>query len=582
MSKGRSANATVLSAVERDRAKSIGAYIYLKSLRYRTFREPHFFSSLDAAVQSMERLKFPNPYDGQIIGALVKVMLHHDPKAIGVLRRRKVAALDEPAALDDLLTLTGLLIAEEYLHARREKIPTQSYFSAPAGVLDALGDLIDQMRDHGQQMASQDVLKNELAVTIEGLNDPTEIVRTLIAEALGTYESLIPESDDGGIPDPVQRRSISKAAFLRLGLKELEELALAEGVSGLPNKKAMADALAERHGQDLDQVARMVIRQAEGDPGFGLVTRLLPLREAPNLDAAVSAFTALRGRYFEPRIAVFFLFGDVQLATTVLRITGRILSFTVNPVEAAGQAQIYAKPISQDVMIILRAGKPWAEIDTRRSSDLHVIKTTLLRSGEVRPSAAVDRPATIEREPYSAWDSRTLWVLDFLRRDLQAPELKLDDTLMANFVSSDGDALEPDDQSTPNLQAVRLLGRQLHEHPEACARIASGAHLRDVELRIKKVTDRRRNLSRLVRVRLSWENDHLAVLSGATTDETFDRDLHNEMVRLVRNAASRQLGEDSLLFMLRQIERRASDGLIPADGGSVLEEPQQLSRTEDS
>jgi hypothetical protein len=572
------ANAIILDAIERDRAKTIGATIYLKSLRYRTLRAPHFFTALDSAVHTMRALGAANPYDGHTLGALARVILREDPKALGVLHRRKVAALAEPAVLDELLTLTGMLIAEQYLDAHHRDIPVEPRLGTAAALLDALDDLFGQMRDHGQAMARTDVVADEIAITLPGLGDSTSIARALVDDAVLAYESLIPESEDGGVPDPVQRRSISKAAFLRLTAAELAELAAEEddgSTAGLPSRQAIADALADRHGQDLDHVARMVIRQAEGDPSFGLVTRLMPLREPPDLDAAERAFRALQTRYFEPRLAVFFIFGAVSRNAGTLRATGRLVSFTVNPTEAAGTAQIYAKPTSQDITVVLRDGESWAEIDARRASDLHLLRTVLRRTGEIQPSSALTAPDPYPRDPYSAWDSRTLWVLDFLRRDLQAPELKLDDTLMANFLTPQADTDDTDDDGggrrVPNLQAVRLLGSQLHEHPEACSRIASCAHLRDIEVRVRKVTDQTLNLSQLVRVRLSWESDHLAVLSGASSDDTFEYGVHEQIVKLVRGAAGRQLGEAGLLFMLAQVQRRAADGTIPQDGSSVLD-----------
>ncbi len=573
---GLHANATILNAIERHRANSIGATIYLKSFRYRRFRESHFFAALDGAVQTMRSLGAANPYDGRTLGALARVILREDPKALGVLHRRNVAALREPEVLDELLTLAGMLIAEQYLDAHHRDIPGEPRLGTATALLDALDGIFEQMREHGSQMAQTDVVAGEIAITLPDLQDSTSVARALIDDAALAYESLIPESEDGGIPDPVQRRSISKAAFLRLTAAELAELAAEEDdgtIDGLPSKQAIANALADRHGQDLDHVARMVIRQAEGDPSFGLVTRLMPLREPPDLDAAERAFRALQNRYFEPRLAVFFIFGAVNRNAGILRATGKLMSFTVNPTEAAGTAQIYAKPSTQDITVVLRQGERWAEIDARRASDLHVLRTVLRRTGEIEPASALTAPDAYPVEPYSTWDPRTLWVLDFLRRDLQAPELKLDDTLMANFLTPQG---EPDndegDRRVPNLQAVRLLGTQLHEHPEACSRIASSAHLRDIEVRVRKVTDRTLGLTKLVRVRLSWEPEHLAVLSGAGTDDTFDRPVHDQIVKLVRGAAGRQLGETGLLPMLAQVERRAVDGTIPDDGSSVLDQ----------
>ena len=225
--------------------------------------------------------------------------------------------------------------------------------------------------------------------------------------------------------------------------------------------------------------------------------------------------------------------------------------------------------------MVLRTGEPWAEVRTRRASDLRVVRSVLRRTGEVDPAVAVPIPEPLSREPYSTWDPRTLWTLDFLRRDLQANDLRLDDTLMANFVSPDAvqDEIASEDASRPpTVDSVRLRGTQLHEHQEACTRIAGRAHLRDIEVRVRRTLDSSSGYSKLVRMRLSWEDDHLAVLSGADGNEE-DAAIHRELVALVRRAGRRSLDQDSLLFMLRRIEARAADGVVDS-GGSVLEDPE--------
>jgi hypothetical protein len=425
-------------------------------------------------------------------------------------------------------------------------------------------------------------MAQELAVTLEDLPDATNLARALIEEVAGSYESLVPETEgDDEIPEAVQRHALAKAAFLRLSVDDLAELSASEGHDDLPNKSAMAEVLSEKYADDLDTVAEIVLRREEGDPDYGLVTRLIPLRQAPDIDAAETAFRALRGHYIEQRVALFFAFGDVERSASVLRMSGKVRSFTVNPAEAGGKTRLNARPHTDEVTITLRTGQPWAEVNARRASDLNVVRSVLRRSGEVQPAAEVAKSDPLSREPYDLWDPRTLWMLDFLRRDLQSDELRLDDTLMANFVTPEKPRNaedEPQDERRPNVESVRLRGRQLHEHPEACARIASGAQLRDMEIRVRKAINLAQGTSKLVRFRLSWEVNHLAVFSGSD-EHNVDADLHREIVRLVRDAAPRQLDEDSLLFMLRQIEKRAAEGTVNDDAGSVLDEPEEQGGT---
>jgi hypothetical protein len=570
-----------LTEDERDQAKRIGADVYLRSLRYRTLRKSHFFKALDGAVESMQALKFPNPYDGRVLGGLARVLFANDPKALGYLRSRKVAALDDNEKRERLFTYAGMLIAEDYLSENRKEVPREMRLASAHVLIDELGGLFDRMAAAGAEMANENVLSTELAVRFQDAPDPTNLARILIEDAVRSYESLIPETDDeNDIPDQIQRRSMSKAAFLQLGAKDLTEVAQSEGltVDDLPTKAALADALAEKYGDDLDKVAALVVRRTEGDPGYGLITRLIPLKEPPNLAGVAAALRDLQGRYFEPRTAVFFIFGELADSTNALRVAGRIRSFAVKPDEAGGVTQVNFRAQADDVQVVLRPGEPWAEVNVRRLADLSVVRAVLRRTGEVQPAAAVALPEALEREPYATWDVRTLWMLDFLRRDLQAPELRLADTLMANFisravVSSDEEDEEDDrdERQRPNVDSVRLRGTQLQDHPEACVRIADGSHLRDIEVSLRHVTDPVRGFSKRVRFRLAWEDSHLSVMSGADDDDQLDAALHRQVVGLVRRAAGRSLDEEGLSLTLRRIARRAAEGTTEDDEPGVFD-----------
>jgi len=150
-------------------------------------------------------------------------------------------------------------------------------------------------------------------------------------------------------------------------------------------------------------------------------------------------------------------------------------------------------------------------------------------------------------------------MIEFLRRDLQAEALKLDNVLMVNFETPRQNAEpEQDAERRPRVAAVRLRGTQLVDHHEACTLIAGRRHLFDMEVRLQQRRGDGDHYGRLVRVRLSWAGDHLVVMSGSDDGE-LDATLHRQLVALVRSAATRPLAEDDLTFMLRKIELRAAE-----------------------
>jgi hypothetical protein len=421
------------------------------------------------------------------------------------------------------------------------------------------------------------VLAKEMNVRFADLADPADIAQALIEGAIGRYESLLPETQDDGVPNRVELRAIAKAAFLRLGVEDLSVEVASEGLRGeLPTKDAMAQALAEKHADDLDKVAEIVLRRTEGNPDFGYVTRIVPLKEPPGLDAAYDALSSLRGHYLEARTAAFFIFGDVRRSGDVVTATGRVRSFTVNPAEAGGQPKLNFKPFNDEIRVTLRKAQPWAEINARRTGDLSMMRAVLRRTGAIDPAAVVPVPDRLATQPYDAWDPRTVWILDFLRSELRSKELRLDNTLVAHFVSPDAArrttvAEGEDPERRPAVEAVRLFGTQLHKHPEACTLIADGARLRDLEVRVRHTYDLGRGFNRLARFRLSWDDDHLAVLTG-TIDEQLDLAVHQLVVGLVRRAASRQIDQAGMKFTLAQIVRRAAKGEVDEEDDDFFEE----------
>lgn len=577
MSARKRPSASSLSADEWDRALQIGAFRYINSRRYKFLREKHVYAALDGVVTALEQLKFPNPVDARILGGCATVMLVHDDKVLGYLRKHQVGALDIPEDRPELFRLMGLLVADDYRRDRKATDPADPLFTDPRRVLTVLEDLFDDMAKAGQEMRSESVLANEMSVRFRDLQDPANIAEALIEDAIGAYEALLPSTEGEGVPNRVERRAIAKAAFLRLGVEDLEEQAASDRLSGeLPTKDAMAAALAEKYAGDLDAVAKIVLDRSEGNPDVAYVTRLVPLKEPPVLDDVQQALEALRGHYLEARTAAFFIFGDVVRSAGVLTATGRVRSFTVNPAEAGGKPQLNFRPFNDEIQVRLRDDQIWAEIDARRITDLGMMRAVLRRTGVVTPAAAVPVPDRLITAPYDAWDPRTLWILDFLRTELRQKEVELDNTLMAHFVApqratEEGAMDAADAGRVAQVEAVRFFGTQLHKHPEACALIVGHARLRDLDVRVWHTYDLRVGARRLVRFRLAWENDHLAVLTG-TVDEQLDLAFHELIVRLVRRAAPRQIDEAGMKFTLAQIARLAEEGEAADEGGRFFDE----------
>lgn len=570
---------------QKQKAKAVGVETYFRGKRFKTLREEHIFKALDAGVAAMKALDCPDPYNGHILAGMAVALVKNDQKSIGDMQQRKIIAITEgnEEERQEFFELLSMEIAERYLAARKGDIPAETRITSPDALVEKLESVLLEMEAMGKEMSSVSALSDEMAVTIaQDMPDTFNIARALVSGAVLTYESLVPQvNEDGELPNAVQNRAIAKAAFLRLSVDDLVELAAEKEITDLPNKAALAKALAEVYENDLDAVARLTLRDTEGDPVFGLISRLVPLLKAPDIEAARKSFEALKGRYVEVRPAVFFVYRGVSISADgrFLTITGAVRSFFVSPVEVAGKVELNKRPRKDDITIKLEEGQIWATVTAPRTSDLAHIGAVLRRSGEVWTSGAVPAPDPLDESPYSTWDARSLWMLDLIRQDLQAPALRLEETLMANFDSPRGSDQLPEDEEAeeaetdkvkPRLASVRLKGRKLEDHPEVCARIVGRAHMKDLEFRLRKVVDQNTGDANRVLVRLAWERDHLAVMTGAS-DDTIDADLHQRLVRLVRDGVARPLGS-GLIPILKRIEERSKEADVEADAEGVFDE----------
>ncbi len=573
--------AAFMTGSEKARAKSIGVDKYFRGKRFRTLKDEHIYDVLDKGVESMRVAGCPEPI-GKTLGALATTLVQSDEKSIGDLQNRGVDAVvnGTPEQWAEFFELLGFEIAEKYLDLRKGKFSREKSIMAPDSLVQKLEGVLEEMQAFGKQMASvSSGLPDEMAVTPpDHMPDALSVGRAVLEGVAASYELLVPSVDeDGELPNSVERIATAKAAFLRLAVDDLRQLAEKDELTDLPNKAALAKALAEKYADELDNVAKLTFRESATEAAFGLVTRLMPLSATPDLDAAHAGFSSLTGRFFEIRPTVFFVYRSATLSPDkqFLTIKGSIRSFFVSPVEFIDDKRLNPRPRKDDVAIKLQAGQKWAMVESARASDMIHVGAILRRSGKVSTAPAVPAPDAMKVVPYGSWDARSLWMLDLMRRDLQAPDLRLQETLMANFDTPKGSDPEEgqgddDEKVKPRLASVRLKGRALQDHPEVCQRIVDRAHMKDLEFRIRKITDKEKGTATLQPARLAWEPDHLVVMTGAA-GENIDKQLHDSLVRMVRDAVARPLS-DELIPILKRVQKRSQEKDVPADAEGVLDE----------
>lgn len=164
-----------------------------------------------------------------------------------------------------------------------------------------------------------------------------------------------------------------------------------------------------------------------------------------------------------------------------------------------------------------------------------------------------------------------------MQRELFSDPFEVNNTLLVNFERPRrGEQVQED---RPSVQAVRLRGTQLQDHPEVCSLITRQRHLFEVQLRLRFWTNKQANIGLLPMGRITWADNHLVVMTGDVEGE-LSADIHRRLVRLVRDAAGRDVDVSRIRLLLGRIQRNAvkaesdqldrvltaQDGAAQADG----------------
>lgn len=166
-------------------------------------------------------------------------------------------------------------------------------------------------------------------------------------------------------------------------------------------------------------------------------------------------------------------------------------------------------------------------------------------------------------------------MLELMQRELSNAQFAVQNVLMVNFERPARGEIMP--ANRPRVQAVRLRGSQLQDHPEVCSLITRQRHMFEVQIQLRYWTNGRSGSGIILDVRIVWSDNHLTVMTG-DVDGHLSLDIHRALVKAVRDAAGRDVDIDRLRFLLGRIERNAtkaeSDELDPVlemndgDGGT--------------
>jgi len=583
--RGRRKEHVLLAPLERARLREWGGTGWLSAVRRRPARR-RAMRTVEKLVVAQTAAGSPYPEDPIVLAELLGVSLRHDGSVVDYFHKRGAADLSTDEEWNEFFRLFALAHLEQWLDAHGSPAVTDP----PAIVVDeeylaAMQDLLALARQEGERSQAE-AQKEERASTY---NMPD--VSDLITETRERLQSYLEESDlfahdapDGEIPEDEQEREIETAALSRIKLEDLEELAADKKVPLVASKEELAEMIVRRTGVTREEIAELALRGSDLSLDTGLVTRLFPLKEKPSIAVASARVTKAEGKYLRLRLARWFLYDDVAVASSAIVLRGRIRSYQTKPVLEVDGHRLNATPHQARMIVRLRRGRQWAEVDGRQLSDARDMSPVMARGAGVIFNPVLSLPVPALVGELGKWSRQTVWMLSFLQNYLERDGATIHNYSMAHFEAADARApVQPDE---PRIAEIQLKGQHVGDSRDACQRIVDGGRLLAVEI----VLAYRPNAggdSYLIPARIGVDPSSATVQTAAGKKVPADASssLHRGLIERVRAALDNDVVPGTLTELVTNTVNRAqsthpvahatmfapavsaSSGLVPAPPG---------------
>jgi hypothetical protein len=526
--------------------------------------------AIDRLVEFQEDVGAPNPLEPLVLSQLMTVVLRHDKAFIGQFEKRKPANPD----WERLCFLMARALVQRWSADRdlsTDDILATSAWTVSPDYLDALGALLELAKDEGAKAnldVAEDMPSNEWASELP--DDPEFIASTeaAIRAVLEQHEDLAHESADGEIPLAAQEREIEKAALLDLRYRDLKAVAEAHGVPVFKSKDRLAEAIVNHTDLTREQIAELVLQHYPADPfDRGMTTHLVPLNDPPDIGDATGKLERLAGRYARLRVARWFVFQNAAHPTPQqLVIKGQLRGYRTKAVLDTDDYKVNATPQRTEVRARLREGTEWAEVDARHVADVRDMRVVLNRGAEVQTSASIVPELEPMEGVLAAWDSKSVWFLDFLSRALEDDNTEIFNFEMAHFERVGGPG---DDPGKPQIDKVELRGQHIGSHRDSCSLITAGRRLMEVVVKLRFRANAQQDF--LIPVQISLFPDRATIATAAARDvpSTAIGELHRDLVRKVRLALEREVKFDEIDGLAQKIVGRAEQA-SPAEEADLF------------
>lgn len=538
---------------------------WLKSKAFRIL-EDDYFITLDGMAREISARDEDGELDPEVLRRMCAILLSADGTFKDWFHRELSGSelLAEEGGWQRLYLIAAGAMVERYLRQDRDISVDAKHLITTEELTDqvdaAIGIALDRV-NHIEEVGRRAGLTVLRSSHIPSIADAMalEIAEILADEVLVGAET----QGDLGIPQWEKEKEIGKRALLNLRFSELRQVARDRGLPVSGRMDELADRVVRSLGIDREEIARTVIQNEQPRPERGLVTRLLPLYEAPDLAHIEERVAPYVRRYIRIGVARWLVIAAVDATDDHVDISGHIRYYRVEPKVEEEEFTLQDSPRSSDVRIRFRRGVAWAELMLKRAGDARGLGYAIRRLFEIVPTQRLPLNIHITGGDLVGWDIRTLFMLDLLNSGLQDRQHAITNMTTVQFESDE------DENRRVSVTSVRLQGQQLISSRQACEFIVQGRGMIMIALRLRAQVQRDEFVT--VPFRVDLHEDSI-VVSTALTDipQSLTHQIHGHVLERVRSSVEAGIRDvPGLMALGDQIIQRSVD-VSPVDEPDIL------------
>ena len=416
----------------------------------------------------------------------------------------------------------------------------------------------------------------DVEVAVDGVEtfDIPDVSEFLHADLRTFLEDEVTASvvaNGGDIDTTEVRHEVAKKALIGIKLAWLREASKDLGLASRGKAEEVAERLAKHYKWDPEEIAQLVLSyEEEPTAEKGHVSRLFSFDEAQDTEVLHQRLDVVLGRYVRVGVAKWYVFESAdRLEDQSLAIQGSFRSYGAEIDEAGDKPSLTPVPNKYSTKVQISDGSKILEVKKAGMQPARAAANAIQLAGGPELLGHVPFAGNEGKAGFGQIHPTSEFLLDIIRARLREVGFYKINLTIARFRISDTD---DSDESRPTLRSIRFEGQHLLDSIPACQLLVKDRRpLVSIAIRAHHASQEG-DVDAWFPIKISVENDHVAVATGFGSEPTTSLAIHRKVVQAVSGEIRSGIFDSTELDKLvAKIVERSKQESVP-DEATILSE----------